>query len=91
MVDGRWRLVDATHDSGLRGSGLTVANWDGVTSTEPAYPVIGPVLVEGQHDEAIRAAQDDVGAWVRACPSHALGAWRSAYIDWLQTVRSDRL
>lgn len=53
-VGRRWILVDATHDLGLAGSGLTVARWDGRHATEPAYPPTGPILVEGRDDNAIQ-------------------------------------
>lgn len=43
-VEGRWLLVDATHDPALVNLGLTVGRWDGETDTEPAYPAVGPVV-----------------------------------------------
>ncbi|MFJ4342613.1 transglutaminase domain-containing protein [Streptomyces sp. NPDC088915] len=47
QVDGRWVLVDATHDPALGAIGLTVAEWDGHTATTPAYEPVGPLWRPG--------------------------------------------
>jgi len=87
FLDDRWLLADATHDSGLAGTGLTVADWDGLSSTEPAYPPIGPTLVEGVDDLEIDAALNEIREWTRQCHTEDLQRWRWAYIDWLAHQR----
>jgi hypothetical protein len=88
QVGGRWLLVDATHDSALAAGGLTIAEWDGTTDTAPVHPVLGRRLVEGEDNDEIRAAQGEIDAWVKRCAPEVLMSWRSAYIDWLRTIRA---
>ncbi|MFI7708470.1 transglutaminase domain-containing protein [Nonomuraea sp. NPDC049480] len=36
LIDGRWTLVNATHDPPLAAAGLAVAEWDGIADTVQA-------------------------------------------------------
>ena len=85
---GRWVLVDATHDPALASGGLTVGAWDGTSSTAPAYPSVGPRLLEGRDSAEIEDALARIGRWVDACPSPVLARWRRSYIQWLRDVRA---
>jgi hypothetical protein len=87
MLESRWLLVDATHDSPLGAGGLTVAEWSGTTETAPAYPVLGRRLVEGEDNDEIRAAQAEISTWVNSCAPEVLNSWRSAYLKWLCDIR----
>jgi transglutaminase-like putative cysteine protease len=82
-----WVLVDATHDPALAAGGLTVATWDGAGPTAPAYPMIGPLLVEAEDRAELDAALAEVRAWLDACDPALLAAWRTAYARWLRSLR----
>jgi hypothetical protein len=80
LVEGRWQFVDPTHHAPLLALGLTVADWDGASSTDPAYLPRGPLLVEDVDDELIHAALAEVRAWFESCPPASLRRWRDAHI-----------
>jgi len=40
---GDWLLLDATFDAPLSRAGLSVAHWDGATSTAPAFAPLSPM------------------------------------------------
>jgi transglutaminase-like putative cysteine protease len=82
-----WTLVDATHDPALAGAGLTVGTWDGSSSTQGAYPPVGPLRVEGRDSDEIAGDLSRVRRWIDACPPAALTRWRQAYIRWLDEAR----
>jgi hypothetical protein len=86
-IDGEWLLVDATHDSPLAVGGLTVAEWDGSGPTEPAYPLTGPVFVEGRDDTYIQAALSEIKNWTTKCHPGHLERWRESYITWIAALR----
>lgn len=78
LISGRWTLVDATHDPALSALGLTVATWDGLTPTVPAYPPVGRVW-RGDGPEPLPAA------WP---PDQEAGRrYRAAFNRWLNTAR----
>jgi transglutaminase-like putative cysteine protease len=82
LIDGRWVLVDATHDPALAPAGLTVAVWDGVGETAPAYPPIGPVWRPGSGPEPM----PNVG---RPAASDVAGRrYQVAFNQWLRDVRA---
>jgi hypothetical protein len=83
---GGWILVDPTHDVSFAAGGLTVAEWDGLTSSVGAYPHAGPVLVEGVDDRRISIAVEQVAAWVSERDPATMASWRRSYADWLQGV-----
>lgn len=83
-VGGSWILADATHHPGLRRTPLAVSDWDGRHDTKPAYPPVGPVIVEEAAQDAARQAPEQVGGWSTSCPPQVLARWRSAYIAWLR-------
>jgi transglutaminase-like putative cysteine protease len=82
-----WVLVDATHDPGLAGAGLTVGRWDGTTGTEPAYPPLSPRWVEDRDSAEITGALRRTHGWVDRCPPALLARWRRGYMDWLVEAR----
>lgn len=82
-----WILVDATHDPALARAGLTVTEWDGISSTQAAYPPVGPLWVEGRDSDEIANGLARVRRWVDACPPLVLERWREAYIRWLDQAR----
>ena len=53
-IEGEWVLVDATHDPPLADLGLTVGQWNGLTSTEPAYAPLGSIIPHDGHGSAAR-------------------------------------
>lgn len=68
-IDGRWVLVDATHDPPLGALGLTVGRWDGCSETEPAYQPVGPCVVPGQGGPGsaqLQEAMERIGRQVEA-------------------------
>lgn len=81
LLDGRWVLMDATHDPPLAVAGLTVADWDGATDTVPAYPPIGPLWRpgDGQEPAPNGGAVADEGAG---------RAYRRAFNRWLAGART---
>ena len=87
LIDGEWKLVDATHDAALAVGGLTVADWDGRRPTEPAYRPRGPILVEGRDQDQIDAMLAEITAWTASCDALALHRWRTSYVAWLASVR----
>lgn len=87
LLEGCWRLVDATHDVCL-GPELAVADWDGINATLPAYEPLAKPMVEGQDDTLIAEVVAEIDAWVSTCPAGTLNTWRSAYIRWLDARRS---
>ena len=83
----RWALVDATHDS-LLAAKLTVADWDGASHTPPAYEPAGPIWVDGQHDDEIRAEIEEiVQRWHGVSPSVG-PTYQRAFNAWLDELRS---
>jgi transglutaminase-like putative cysteine protease len=87
QINDQWLLVDATHDAPLGRGGLTVAQWDGLTPTPPAYDQVGPILVEGAHDADIGIVLAEIAAWTESCDFQLLRDWQDAYIDWLTAIR----
>lgn len=80
----KWLLADVTHQSGLRGRGLIVADWDGQHDTVPCYPVVGPMMIDDNDPAAVAQACAEVARWTARCPPAVLQRWRSAYIAWLR-------
>ncbi|MFD7924006.1 transglutaminase domain-containing protein [Streptomyces sp. NPDC059740] len=82
LIGGRWVLVDATHDPALAPAGLTVAAWDGVGDTVPAYPPLGPVWRPGAGPEPVPNAG-------RPAASDLAGRrYQVAFNRWLWAVRA---
>ncbi|MFF2228932.1 hypothetical protein ACFVV7_37065 [Streptomyces globisporus] len=83
-IDGTWVLVDATHDPALARAGFIVADWDGVTSTVPAYHCAGAIWREGDSDsEPVPNAHHDEPY------NPAVGKrYRDAFNQWLREVRA---
>ncbi|MEW1551863.1 hypothetical protein [Streptomyces tsukubensis] len=82
LIDGRWTLVDATHDPGLARAGLTVADWDGTAvDTALAYPAAGPLWRPGAGPEPV--PNQGVTA-----PDPAGPNYRRAFNAWLREARS---
>ncbi|WP_170223021.1 transglutaminase domain-containing protein [Nonomuraea turkmeniaca] len=83
LIEGKWRLVDATHDPALAAAGLVVAEWDGLTDTVPAYEPQGPLWRPGDGPEPRPNADvdeaDDAGG----------GAYQEAFNRWLRAVRAE--
>ncbi|WP_330173018.1 hypothetical protein OG875_05065 [Streptomyces sp. NBC_01498] len=79
-LDGAWVLVDPTHDPELAAAGLTVADWDGLTDTAPAYPPCGEVWRPGGGPEPV----PNGGAAPSIC---AARAYQRAFNQWLEQVR----
>ncbi|MGH9196756.1 MAG: hypothetical protein ACRD1T_13560 [Acidimicrobiia bacterium] len=67
-IQNQWVPVDATHDAQLAALGLVVNEWDGEKATRPAYPPIGPILVEGLDDELIRDALSELKVLYKQAP-----------------------
>ncbi|WP_055530171.1 transglutaminase-like domain-containing protein [Streptomyces graminilatus] len=82
LIDGRWVLVDATHDPALAPAGLTVAAWDGVGNTDPAYPPCGPVWRAGSGPEPVP------NAGLPAASELAGRRYQVAFNRWLRDVRT---
>lgn len=80
----QWLLADATHHRMLRHTPLVVSEWDGRHDSQPAYPPLGAVMVEGMAQAAVEQACEDARRWTTSCPQDALARWRSAYIAWLR-------
>ncbi|MFI6732471.1 transglutaminase domain-containing protein [Nonomuraea sp. NPDC050451] len=80
-IGGRWTLVDATHDPALAAAGLTVAEWDGLSDTVPAYEPRGPLWRPGDGPEPVPnngvAVAADLGE-----------RYRQAFNRWLRHVRA---
>ena len=82
LIGGRWVLVDATHDPALAPAGLTIAVWDGVGDTVPAYPPLGPVWRPGAGPEPVPNAG-------RPAASDLAGRrYQVAFNRWLWAVRA---
>ncbi|MFI1890478.1 transglutaminase domain-containing protein [Streptomyces jumonjinensis] len=79
-LSGRWVLVDATHDPALGAAGLTVAEWDGISDTAPAYPPAGPLWRPGDGPEPV-PNRGSVG------PDPAGAVYRAAFNRWLREAR----
>jgi transglutaminase-like putative cysteine protease len=78
-IDGRWVLVDATHDPPLGALGLTVGRWDGCSETEPAYQPIGPCVVHGQDGPGsaqLQEAMERIGRQVEAVRPELITQYR---------------
>jgi transglutaminase-like putative cysteine protease len=86
QVDGRWRLVDPTHDSALGALALTVAEWDGIGDTVPAYEPAGPMWRETEDAAQIRGAIDGIDVAYGSCAREAL-LYRRAFNSWLDRAR----
>lgn len=84
-----WILVDATHDLPLATGGLTVAEWDGVSDTPPAYPPQGPLWRVGQDDRAIAAAWERIDARWREAPAGRTDPYQPAFNAWLDALRAN--
>ncbi|MFB4273521.1 hypothetical protein [Nonomuraea sp. GTA35] len=82
LIDGRWTLVDATHDPPLAAAGLAVAVWDGITDTVPAYEPRGPLWRPGDGPEPVPNAGGDETADVD-CGDR----YEKAFNRWLREVR----
>ncbi|MEU0857502.1 hypothetical protein ABZ352_18965 [Streptomyces griseofuscus] len=77
-----WVLVDATHDPALAAAGFTVADWDGLTDTVPAYPPAGPIWREGD------ATPEPVPNACRGAADPGAGrAYQLAFNQWLRAER----
>lgn len=87
-IGGRWVLIDATHDPPLARGGLTVADWDGLGATPPAYPFRGPLWREGRDDAAIAAALAAVAARFAGLPPGAGVPYPAAFNAWLDALRA---
>ncbi|GAA3654690.1 hypothetical protein GCM10022224_017130 [Nonomuraea antimicrobica] len=82
LIDGRWTLVDATHDPPLAAAGLAVAEWDGITDTVPAYEPRGPLWRPGDGPEPVPNA---------GVPESRVDGGRSyqaAFNRWLRDIRA---
>lgn len=86
-IGGAWLLVDATNDPPLARGGLTVAGWDGVSSTVPNYTPSGPTWCEGAHDREIATAQAEIAARIETMQSEA-DRYLAAFNEWLESLRS---
>lgn len=81
LLGGRWTPVDATHDPALAAAGLTVADWDGLTDSVPAYEPAGPLWRPGDGPEPVPNGG--------AVPSVSAGrAYQRAFNQWLRQVRA---
>lgn len=83
LIDGRWTLVDATHDPPLAAAGLAVAVWDGVTDTVPAYEPRGPLWRPGDGPEPVPNAGSGATA-----DAEGGGRYQKAFNRWLREVRA---
>ncbi|MFC5828770.1 transglutaminase domain-containing protein [Nonomuraea insulae] len=83
LIDGRWTLVDATHDPPLAAAGLAVADWDGITDTIPAYEPRGPLWRPGGGPEPVPNA--DVNATYDADSGDC---YQKAFNRWLREARA---
>ncbi|TDC08061.1 hypothetical protein E1267_11340 [Nonomuraea longispora] len=83
LIEGRWTLVDATHDPPLAAAGLTVAEWDGITDTVLAYEPRGPLWRPGDGPEPVPNA--DVREPVDVDSG---GRYQKAFNEWLRGVRA---
>ncbi|MEV0623687.1 transglutaminase family protein [Nonomuraea sp. NPDC050404] len=84
LIEGRWTLVDATHDPPLAAAGLTVAEWDGITDTIPAYEPRGPLWRPGDGPEPVPNAGVDENAVVDRG-----NRYQKAFNRWLREVRGE--
>jgi transglutaminase-like putative cysteine protease len=84
LIDGRWTLVDATHDPLLAAAGLTVAEWNGITDTVPAYEPRGPLWRPGDGPEPVPNADLPEAHGVDSGDGY-----QEAFNRWLREVRAD--
>ena len=88
LIDGHWRVVDATLDPALARIGLSVTSWDGVGDSDVAFVPAGPIWRAGHDDESIAAAPTEIErAWLQAPPG-AGRRYRVAFNRWLDSARS---
>ncbi|MBB5781737.1 transglutaminase domain-containing protein [Nonomuraea jabiensis] len=83
LIDGRWTLVDATHDPPLAAAGLAVAVWDGITDTVPAYEPRGPLWRPGDGPAPVPNADLD-----ETVDADGGGRCQKAFNRWLREVRA---
>ncbi|MFC4016208.1 transglutaminase domain-containing protein [Nonomuraea purpurea] len=83
LIDGRWTLVDATHDPPLAAAGLAVAEWDGITDTVPAYEPRGPLWRQGDGPEPVPNVDVNETVGVDSGDSY-----QKAFNWWLREVRA---
>ncbi|MEV0615658.1 transglutaminase family protein [Nonomuraea sp. NPDC050404] len=83
LIDGRWALVDATHDPPLAAAGLAVGVWDGSTDTVPAYEPRGPLWRAGDGPEPMPNA--DVSERTDADSDNR---YQTAFNRWLHEIRT---
>ena len=92
-VDGRWVLVDATHDPPLGALGLTVGRWDGRSATEPAYQPIGQCVVLGQDGPGsarLHEAMERIGRQVEATRPELITQYRDELNALFESCRQGR-
>ncbi|MGP3912993.1 transglutaminase domain-containing protein [Nonomuraea sp. 10N515B] len=83
LINGRWTLVDATHDPPLAAAGLAVAEWDGIADTVPAYVPCGPLWRPGDGPEPVPNAD------TTATDVDSGDRYQKAYNRWLSEVRAE--
>lgn len=83
---GDWLLLDATFDAPLSRAGLSVALWDGLTSTAPAFAPLSPMWTKDDAAE-IEAALLQIQRAYRGRDKD-VSAYRVAFNQWLDGFRS---